>query len=305
MINIKLGGKESLPQGEDKILDFFLVFKMTCIFIFELIKTYLMKIFLLLIFVPFSFFARAQEFNHQEKLDSILLEANLLYNYEKAVWNASDLLNDNKKLRKRNGGFVVYHQEDSIWVSFFNQDHESIIARYHFVNKDMEKPYSAQLEETKAKNIENNLLKIKNTIIDQLSDEEYNVSFPKNFNPNLILIPEKESYKLYIIMGTSNEGLVPFGNDYLFWADGKGKVIKWHKFHSKLIPARSEIPGIGTTVSSSHSHLRSTPYISATDICTFRLYAGYTELESFSVYSPAFKTTFVYDLKENRLRIQE
>ena len=264
-----------------------------------------MKYLLLLISLSLFRYSSAQEINHQEKLDSILQEANLLYNYEKAVWNASDLLIDNRKLRKKNGGYVVFHKEDSIWVSFFDKDHESIIARFHFVNKDMEKPFLAKLEESAAQEKENELLRIKNLIIEELGHEKYELSFPKSYNPNLILIPENQYYKLYIIMGTSSEGIVPFGNDYLFWADKKGEIFKWHKFHSKLIPARSEIPGVGTVVSETHSHLRSTPYITATDICTFRLYAKYTELESFSVYSPALKTTFIYFLKGNSLKVED
>lgn len=264
-----------------------------------------MKSTFLLLLLLFSTLSLSQKIDHQTKLDSILKEANLLYNYEKAVWNASDLLNDNKKLRKKNGGFVVFHNSDTINVSFFSKDQEDIIARYHFLNTDMEKPISAELEKSEAKENELHLLRTKGLIVEQLADEKYELSFPKNYNPNLVLIQDEMGFKLYILMGTSKEGLIPFGNDYIFWGNKKGEIFKWQKMHSRLIPARSEIPGVGTTISASHSHRRSTPYITATDICTFRLYAGYTELESFSVYSPALKVSMVYELRSNSIKIED
>lgn len=247
----------------------------------------------------------AQETKHQVKLDSILEEANLLYNYEKAVWNASDLLNDNRKLRKKNGGYVVFHSSDTITVSYFSLEQENSIARYHFLNSDMDKPIRAQLESSETTDLEIELLKTKGLIIEQLADEKYNLTIPKNYNPNLVLLKTEKGFKLYILMGTTLEGVIPFGNDYIFWTTKNGNINKWHKFHSRLIPARSEVPGYGSTVTSSHSHLRTTPYISATDICTFRLYADYTELESFSVYSPALKKTMEYNLEKNSLTIKD
>jgi hypothetical protein len=71
-----------------------------------------------------------------------------------------------------------------------------------------------------------------------------------------------------------------------------------------MIPAMSEFNGKKVT-ESTHSHLRTTPYITATDICTFRLYAPYTELEKFSVYSPAIGKTMIYYLKTNKIEIKE
>lgn len=58
-------------------------------------------------------------------------------------------------------------------------------------------------------------------------------------------------------------------------------------------------------VEATHSHLRTTPYITATDICTFRLYAQYTELQKFSVYSPAIKKTMTYILETNKIEVKE
>ncbi|MBK7712557.1 MAG: hypothetical protein IPJ37_17530 [Bacteroidales bacterium] len=154
-------------------------------------------------------------------------------------------------------------------------------------------------------NTEQELLDIKIKIINHLSDKKYEIGFPQNFNPNFVLVKEKEEFKLYILMGTPESGVVPFGNDYLFWADSKGAITNWKKFHSRMIPAQSKGPNGEKVVSAIHSHLKTTPYITATDICTFRLYGELCEMDEFSVYSPAIGKYFKYRLKENKIEIEE
>ena len=43
------------------------------------------------------------------------------------------------------------------------------------------------------------------------------------------------------------------------------------------------------------------PFISATDICTFRLYYNQTGSTKFAVYSPALSIYFVYELATNTI----
>jgi hypothetical protein len=106
-------------------------------------------------------------------------------------------------------------------------------------------------------------------------------------------------------MGTYKSGIIPFGNDYLFKADYSGNIVEWKKFHSRLIPAQMEIPESGKIISAMHSHLRTTPHITATDICTFRLYAEFSKIKSFIVYSPAIGKSMEYDINDNTIKIIE
>ncbi len=52
-----------------------------------------------------------------------------------------------------------------------------------------------------------------------------------------------------------------------------------------------------------HSHLKTNPFITATDICTFKLYAPLTKLEEFSVYSPALGTYMKYNYKKDTIEV--
>ena len=261
------------------------------------------KHFLLILTIFISLNLFSQEEINQSKLDSILVEADLMYKYEKSVWNSTDLLMSNKKLEKNFGGYIVHHSNDTLTVTYLDKTQKESIARFNYKFDDLNKPLITSIEPSKLTTIEKELFDIKSKMINQLSDSKYNVTIPQDYNPNLVLIKENSEYRLYIIMGTSQTGIIPFGNDYLFKADSKGNIIYWKKFHSQMIPTMAELNGL-KVISFSHSHLLTTPYITATDICTFRLYAQYTELKKFSVYSPAFGKSMTYILRTNKIKVK-
>lgn len=258
---------------------------------------------IIILFFTIPAFGYAQNDTLQTKLNSIIKEADLLYNYEKVAWNATDLLATKRKLKKNFGGYVIYHSNDTIHASFLNKDADKRIAKYSFTTSNIDEPYNSDFEEKTLSKTENELLDIKIKIINQL--DNYEVGFPEGFNPNLVLIKEMNQYKMYIIMGTNESNVIPFGNDYLFISDMNGKITDWKKFHSRLIPARSEMPGMGKITSAIHSHLRTTPYITATDICTFRLYSEYAGIKEFKVYSPAIGKYFNYSIEKNEITVTE
>lgn len=119
----------------------------------------------------------------------------------------------------------------------------------------------------------------------------------------MIIIPFNENYKVYLIPGTAQSGVIPFGNDYLFVSDKKGNIISHKKFHSRLIPTSTVLENGGTVTMSTHSHLATNPFISATDICTFKLYAPFTALEEFSVLSTALGSYIKYNYKKDNIEV--
>lgn len=264
-----------------------------------------MKKLIILLFTTVSIFTFAQNDTLQFKFDSIIQEANLLYSYEKVAWNSSDILVQKKKLIENYGGYVIYHSNDTLFVSFLDQKHTNRIAIYKFTFSELDEPFELDYKEVKLNEIEKELLDIKIKIVEQLADEKYEITVTNGYSPNLVLLKENESYKLYIIMGTSQNGVIPFGNDYLFSADKDGNIQEWRKFHSGIIPAEAVGPNGEKVISAIHSHLKSTPYITATDICTFRLYGELCGLQEFMVYSTAFGLYFKYDIKTNKIEISE
>lgn len=249
--------------------------------------------------------AFSQDENLQLKFDSIIKEADLLYSYEKAVWSASDMLLTDSKLKKNYGGYVVSHSNDTIFTTFIDKSQKQKIAKYFFTKSNLNSPFNSEIGLSTLTNTEQELLDVKIKIINQLSDKKYEVGFPQNFNPNFVLIKDKEEFKLYILMGTPESGIVPFGNDYLFWADSNGTITNWKKFHSRMIPAQSKGPNGEKVLSAIHSHLKTTPYITATDICTFRLYGGLCDMDEFMVLCTATGKYYKYSIKANKIEIVE
>lgn len=241
----------------------------------------------------------------QSKLDSIIEEANILFNYEKVAWNATDLMMTNHSLRQKYGGYIIYHNKDTLFATFINKNLKDRIALYTFTTDDLDKPLNTDLQSIPLSTREKKLLDVKIRMLEQLSDKKYKVGFPEGYSPNLVLLEKNSGYKLYILMGTTQSDIIPFGNDFLFESDLEGNILSWRKFHSRVIPAQTEMPGKGRIVSAVHSHLKTTPYITATDICTFRLYGPLFEMKEFMVLSSALDKYFKYNLESNSIEVTD
>ena len=68
------------------------------------------------------------------KLDSIMIEANLLYQYEHAAWLSTDLANKTKDINKNFGGFLTYKLNDVTKTIIYNKEKTKCIAEYILKN---------------------------------------------------------------------------------------------------------------------------------------------------------------------------
>lgn len=262
---------------------------------------------LLIVFVLSTSFISAQDLVISEtdlkvKLDSILAEGNLLYKYERAAWISTDLVRENPELTAEFGGYFIYEYEDGIKAIILENGDEKCIAEYYFED-DSNRPKWAKTEKRELSKKELILLEAREAVFANLDDPKYNISIMEGFVPNIIFIPYREKFKFYIIMGTPQNDVIPFGDDHLFITDKNGKIEHWQKFHSRLIPGYTKMEDSQVT-EMMHSHLKSTPFITATDICTFMLYAPLYGLEAFTVYSPAIGKYMTYHLKDNRITVK-
>jgi len=256
---------------------------------------------IIIVFTMFSSLFSQEVDTLRIKLDSIVTEANLLYNYEKAVWESTDMLKQDRKLKRKFGNYIVYHKKDTIYVAYINKDLNQRIAKYVFLESNLKEPIYIDKNIESLLPIEDELLKIKLKLSEQLASRKCDIVVPNGYDPNLILVKENDEYKLYIIMGTRKISSIPFGNDYLIKADSNGDITYCKKFHSRMISAPFKGPSGNKVISAFHSHLKTTPYITATDICTFRLYHEFSEMEEFSVYSTANKKVYKYNITTNRI----
>ena len=239
----------------------------------------------------------------KSKLDSILVEADLLYSYEKVAWKASDIVVQKESLKHQIGGYIVYHSNDTVSSIFIDKSSQKRIAKITFTKKDLTVPYSSDYNQVELSSKEKKLLEIRKTIINQFSNPVYQVTISNGYSPNLVLIEEETGYKFYIIMGTNQPEIIPFGNDYLFKTDKNGIITSARKFHRTVIPAQTKMKDGSEVVSVIHSHLKMIPLITATDICTFRLYGELYQMNEFRVLSTALGKYFKYTLKTNTIEV--
>ena len=264
-----------------------------------------MKVYLLLTVLLFSKNVHSQNEKFsidqiQTKLDSIKAEGNLLYSFENAAWNSTDLASQNSYLKKNFGTYLTYKTNDTIKTVILDLDHKEVIVEYNFINSE-KKPCKEIFIPRDLNQTEQELYALRFNLYQQLDDEKYEVRIPDGYNLNFITIPFNDKYKTYVITGASEWGVIPFGNDYLFITDNKGQILESKKFHVSFIPQQTSLSEGKKIVRAMHSHLKTNPFISATDICTFKLYAPYSDIDEFAVYSPEFKASFIYNYKNDTL----
>lgn len=241
------------------------------------------------------------ELEIKTKLDSILTEADLLYRYEKSSWTSTDLALANKKTKKEFGRYLTYDSNDTIKTIIIDKELQNCIAEFVSINENGNNSFSTRPLSAK----ENELLKVEHQIKSQLDNPKYQVTVPEGFSLNMILLPQPNGYKFYIITGTAKSDVIPFGNDYLFETDKQGTIKNYKKFHSRLLAIETKIPNGGKISMVTHSHLKTNPFISATDICTFKLYGKLYDVSDLSIYSPAIGKYFAYNLDTNKIEIKD
>lgn len=138
----------------------------------------------------------------KKKLDSIKAEGNLLFSLENSSWQSTDLARENKKINENFGGYLTYKSNDTVKTVILHKDKNLVIAEYSFTNNS-KKPVKENLSQRNLNSNENNLKNIRSKVISQLSDPKYEVGVPNGFNLNIITIPFEESYKNYVITGSS------------------------------------------------------------------------------------------------------
>ena len=245
----------------------------------------------------------------KEKLDSILHEGNLLYKYEKAAWISNELAFKNPIVKAEYHDYFSYTEQGVIKTIILEETLQSCIAEYVFEN-NFDQPKSVIIEKRELSDKEKKLINVRGKIIEKIHEKEKVTVPTRGYGLNYILLPFADKYKLYIITGTTEPNIVPFGNDYVFIANEEGEIENWHKFHSQLIPSSTIVGGNNARRNNArrnritgliHTHLPSTPLITATDICTFLLYAPLYDLETLTVlYAPV---AMKYSLKENTITI--
>lgn len=236
----------------------------------------------------------------RERCDSILADADRLYWYEAAAWITGDLAAQRALV---SDGYCSYGKGDSTCSMVFRGDRVLLFTVFidgacyvDTLSRPMS-PWERRFTDMRAK------------LIGTVCGGSYPIRTYEGYDLNFVLVEQDPGYKLYLMMGTRYPGVIPLGNDYVFFADSHGRITGWRQLHKSLLATDSGDEEIrrrfidGQVRAVMHSHSASEPLITSTDICQMRLYGPMYGVDTLKVYSPSLETYFVYTVGANEITL--
>jgi hypothetical protein len=241
---------------------------------------------------------QAQEPNLFAIAQKIKAEANDLYQTELASWNGTDLFLERYANKVNIGGYVSYVDGATRKCVFVSKGEKPlVIGTIIFDSTFNLKKAVVKLKERHLTNYEKDLYAIRNAALTEVNQDTMFKHY-KNTNYNLIPIIKGDSKKVYILTGTTKQGEILFGNDYLLEFDKDNKILGKKRLHNSLISMaygdeKEQAGGI-------HSHVLD-DFITATDVCTLLLYAGLAQWKQHVVVSEKYVS--MWNCQTNQLLI--
>lgn len=215
-----------------------------------------------------------------EELAEIAVEGANLYSSEMASWYGTDLaLEKYPNLKDELGGYFSYTKGDSaICVFYSREEHPGVICAVSF-DASYRLDKAKVVADRRAFTPEEAILYGMRAVAQQAIRTDTLFKHYKNTSLNIIPLVRNNVRKVYVLTGPSVSGVVIFGNDYLLTFDQQNKLTGTKKLHKDIMVLKYSKPE--DSVTTMHTHLPETgAFITATDICTLRLYekfAGWKE----------------------------
>ena len=214
------------------------------------------------------------EKNLEKIADDITKEGKTLYKIDMASWYGTDVMQAKYQGDVDNiGGYLSYlDDEDKRICIFYSKDNfHKIIFQVTF---DSTYKMDRAIASTEVRPFNSKELELYNMREKAKEHASADTLFRiyKNTNYNLIPLIYNGERKVYIITGTTENDIVPLGNDYIISFNKNLDIQKASKIHKSFIPIENAADG-QTDITTIHSHLNSTgDFITPTDICTIMEY---------------------------------
>ena len=220
--------------------------------------------------------ATAQKNELRQIADSIKAEGEMLYRSEWASGHSTLIFASSfggKKLLS--GGYFSYETNKGLTTVFFSKNENAIVlATVKFDHSLDSSKYSIDTITRKFTEYEKEFYTIRSKAAQAVLNDTL-FKFYQNTNLNLVPIIKNGAKRVYVITAQTASDEVLLGNDYLINFDKDNNIIKKTKLHNNLIPLGTG--GEDVIKASSHQHLGETsPFITATDICAFKLWKSKT-----------------------------
>ena len=230
----------------------------------------------------------------QSICDSVVAEGNLLYRYQKAAEIGADTALADEAVKSEYFAYVLYDAGDTMKFCAVNPKLECI-CQVDIVG-DACVPLPPQRTRRELTPEERTIFKIRNIVHNSVVQGYYDIRIPEVASTNFVFIPSPGRYRLYLLMGSKEPDLVPFGNDYLFFANSKGRIVDWRRLHMGFLGVDINV---GRRLSGAvrefvHTHPENEPFITATDICMLKLYEPKNGVQRLTILSPSLGKKMTY-----------
>ncbi|WP_295666412.1 hypothetical protein, partial [uncultured Mucilaginibacter sp.] len=192
------------------------------------------------------------------------------------------------------GGYFSYENNKEMTTIFFSKNDDPVVlATVKFDHGLDSSKYSIDTTTRKFTENEREFYTIRTKAAQAVSTDTL-FKFYQNTSLNLVPIIKNGAKRVYVITAQTAPNEVLLGNDYLINFDKDNTIIKKTKLHNNLIPLGTG--GIDPIKASSHQHLGETsPFITATDICAFKLWKEKTTWVISFVVSAGYVSVWYFD----------
>lgn len=236
--------------------------------------------------------------------DSILAEGLRLYAHEKMAWLSYDLMVEHCKNCPIDGIWAIWGESTDMRCVCVDKNSQKVYFSCRcdqFLNMKERIVWNDSIrnitpEEKKAVEIRSKAL----SAVEAQCRDSLSNALSAQGSLNFDVIPENDgTYKVYVLQGTSLNGIIPMGNDYLIRFDKDMKMTSFERCHKTYFPIQALKSDMQF-----HSHTPDNPHITATDICNCLLYGkDLYGIKNFAVLSTHYSEPFYIFFDTEKLSV--
>ena len=231
------------------------------------------------------------------KIDSIEIESSMLFSFIKAEKSALEILFKSNLTTRFSSDFRLTYLRGDTLKTIFISPLDKIVLEINTHN------YISKIANQKIRDMhfhEENLLSIKRNALAQITTN-YLKSPLDGFEFCYAMMQWNEKFKIYALETPKGNDKLTITDSYMYTVDDDGKIINTKSFIHK-----SRSMTISENTAAIYIHYdNAQPFIYASDICLFRLYRRFSDLDEINVISRRNKRRFTYNDIDKRIHIQQ
>lgn len=226
----------------------------------------------------------------------VAYEGITLYQLETLVQASADYVWDNADMRILKG-YVAFKEDDVFQCIYWNGAYDNLEVIHSFSTEDPEDPTLLRVDNQRRAMtpVEQKYYDMKMQALTFIKGDAEMFNAPNGLRLNINFVKANDRIKGYIMPYTTQDSLIPLGNDYIINFTKGGEMIDYDVIHTDFLEIdvtklRKDSDGTIKTVQSLENS--EVPHISQTEICNLLLYSPYHEAHEHYVVSDQYVSIF-------------